>query len=231
MTKIKYWRVGGCVRDAILGVRSKDIDYAVEAPSYEAMVQDIKDKGGLIFLETPKYLTVRAKMNGEASDYVLCRKDGAYYDNRHPESVEPGTILDDLSRRDFTMNAIAQDSDTGWYYDPFHGLDDINNKLIRCVGKTEDRFNEDALRMLRALRFSITKGFSLHDDIVDCLEYDVKLVDKIGTISTDRVREELRKCFAFDTKRTILLLNHYFMLSPAIFNNHNIWLEPTSKDP
>jgi tRNA nucleotidyltransferase (CCA-adding enzyme) len=95
---IEYFKVGGFVRDAILGVKSKDIDYAVQAPSYEAMAADIVARGGKIFYEKPEYLTIRAKMNGEDADFVLCRKEGAYSDARHPDKVEPGTIDDDLAR-------------------------------------------------------------------------------------------------------------------------------------
>ena len=225
---IKYWKVGGCVRDNLLGIKSKDIDYAVEAPSYQDMVNDIKNKGGKIFLEKPEYFTVRALLNKEACDYVLCRKDGVYHDGRHPESVEPGTISDDLTRRDFTMNAIAQNADTEEYYDPFNGQQDIRNRLVRCVGFAEDRFKEDYLRLLRAVRFAITKNFTLHNDIIHCLN-DYEIVGNLANISTDRVREELYKCFAHNTFKTLRVLNYYSYLSGAIFYNHNIWLEPTTR--
>src|SRR5579859_2576372 len=145
-----FYLVGGYVRDKILGIPSKDLDYSVEAASYEEMRQSIIDRGGTILLETPNFFTIRARIGKEVSDYVLCRKDGAYSDSRHPDSVEHGTLHDDLARRDFTMNAIAIDSD-GNYIDPFNGISDIKNKLIRCVGNAQDRFDEDALRMLRAI--------------------------------------------------------------------------------
>lgn len=126
MSSIKFYQVGGSVRDSFIGLKSKDIDYAVEAPSFDAMREAIKERGGEIFLETPQFLTIRANVPGMgACDYVLCRKDGEYVDGRRPETVTAGTILDDLARRDFTMNAIAIAED-GTILDPFDGRKDIS---------------------------------------------------------------------------------------------------------
>ena len=106
---IQYYEVGGAVRDRIRGARSKDVDFAVEADSYQAMVDDIKNRGGFIFLESPQHLTVRARMPliGPA-DFVLCRSDGRYIDGRHPETVTPGDIYDDLARRGRLVNGEPQ---------------------------------------------------------------------------------------------------------------------------
>ncbi len=102
---VKIYLVGGSIRDQLLGLKSKDLDYAVEAGSYEEMRDYIKENGK-IFLETPEYLTIRAHLkNGEPADFVLCRKDGEYSDGRRPDKVTPGTLYDDLARRDFTVNA------------------------------------------------------------------------------------------------------------------------------
>jgi len=227
---IKAYLVGGFVRDRILGKASKDYDYAVVAPSYDAMVNWIKGRGK-VFIEKPEYLTVRAKLHGggESADFVLCRKDGAYADGRRPDSVEPGTIYDDLARRDFTMNAIAMDDETGKYIDPHGGYEDIGKNIIRCVGDARQRFAEDALRMLRALRFSITKNMIVSSDIYATFDDD-ELTEKLRTsVSVDRKREELTKAFAADTVGSMKLLLQFPKLTDACFNSSKLWLMPTTR--
>lgn len=221
---IKFYEVGGSIRDELLGFKSKDKDYCVEAPSYEDMRDEVIRRGGIIYLEKPEYLTIRAKVLpfGDC-DFVLCRKDGSYYDGRHPDSVEPGTILDDLRRRDFTVNAIAKD-ENGNLIDPHNGLQDINDRLLRCVGVAKDRFEEDRLRVIRAIRFSITKKLTIHGSIDSCLYLNPELLDLKG-ISVDRLRVELLKCFEFDTARTLQELRFYNLLT--IFDNNPLWLKPT----
>ena len=226
---IKHYLVGGAVRDRLMGVRSKDLDYAVEALSYTAMVEWIKERG-TIFLEQPQYWTVRAKLNGgEPADFVLCRKDGQYSDGRRPDSVEPGTLLDDLARRDFTVNAIAYDEANDAYIDPFNGRAYIEANILVCVGDARERFSEDALRLLRAIRFSITKGFELGTDIQGCLTHP-DLAERLAeTVSTERKREELERCFAFSTPRTLAALAQYPRIAEACFKNGGIWLLPTMR--
>lgn len=224
---MKIFEVGGAVRDRILGHKSKDHDFAVECESFQHMYDYVK-KIGHIYVSEPKYLTIRAKVNGIDSDYVLCRKDGTYAtDGRRPDYVEVGTIDDDLARRDFTVNAIAIAED-GTYYDPHDGIKDINYKLIRCVGVAADRFREDSLRILRALRFSITKQFTLDSEIKKCLE-NVELVNLLANVSVERIRDELHKAFKYDTLATLYLLASYPYVQHQIFHQKNLWLEPTLK--
>lgn len=237
--KAKFYQVGGCVRDALLGVKSKDIDFSVEAESYEAMraaivercggslndPEDCKLGGRIIKVEKPEFATIRAVdpvLGGV--DFVLCRKDGTYSDGRRPDSVEMGTLLDDLSRRDFTVNAIAR-ADDGLLVDPFHGQRDLSNNILRCVGDTERRMTEDALRILRAIRFSITKGFAFD------LKLDEFLSRKssarlLACVSIERVREELLKCFDADTYLTLTVLENYRHIREVIFSR-NLKLTPT----
>lgn len=226
---IKLYRVGGFVRDELLGVRSKDLDFAVEAPSYEAMVEYVRERGE-IYLESPQFWTVRAHIKGKLpADFVLCRKDGQYSDGRRPDSVSVGTLHDDLSRRDFTMNAIAVDEVSGEYIDPFNGRIDLSNRLIRCVGNAYDRFFEDSLRLLRAIRFKIVKGFKLHEDIVECLN-TVALAERLSAVSDERKREELHKCLAHNTPATLAILGEHSLISEAVFGSKKLWLMPTMKD-
>jgi tRNA nucleotidyltransferase (CCA-adding enzyme) len=220
----KFYLVGGAVRDKLLGLKPKDLDYACEAASYDEMRQAIVDMGGEIFLENQEFFTIRAKVPGMgAADFVLCRKDGKYTDGRRPETVEVGTLLDDLARRDFTVNAMAEASD-GSLVDPFHGQYDLQQKLLRCVGNAEHRFSEDHLRILRAIRFCVTKGFHLDWNISACL-YDKEIMKHLKDVSQDRVVEELRKCFKHNTKLTLDYLVKFSMLTDVFGNN--LWLEPT----
>jgi len=227
--KVKFYQVGGSVRDELMGVKSNDIDYAVEAPSFEHMRQAIIDRGGEIFLETPKYFTIRAKVPElGCTDYVLCRKDGGYSDGRRPDEVCAGTLLDDLSRRDFTINAIAKGED-GEIFDPFGGQIDIERRIIRCVGDTRERFKEDSLRLVRAFRFAITKDFSISNNIKRCLHSE-DILSGLKNVSTERIREELTKCFAYNTVWTIRMLCLYPEFMPIVINDENrIWLKPTTE--
>lgn len=231
MTETKFWKVGGAVRDVFLGVKSKDTDFAVEAPSFAAMREAIVARGGKIFLETPEFFTIRAKVPGlGAADFVLARKDGPYVDGRHPESVGIGTIEDDLARRDFTMNAIAQDVESRAITDPHAGQADIAEKLIRCVGDPFKRLNEDRLRIIRALRFMVQLGFAIHGHTASAIEGIIRVEgDKtFEAISTNRIRDELFKMFSVDTCQSITLLKHFNIIT--LLRLRGIWLCPTTKD-
>lgn len=226
-TKAKYYQVGGSIRDELLGLKSKDIDYTVEAPSYEAMKLDLICREADIFLEKPEYLTIRAKVPsmGGTCDFVLARRDGAYYDGRHPESVTPGSIYDDLARRDFTINAMARDLH-GTLIDPHGGERDCKGRVIRCVGTPEQRFSEDGLRMLRAIRFAITKEMVLETRIVECLNKPSFWEPRLKGVSVERIREELLKCFQHDTYRTLTTFDMYRQLRNYLFTG-KLWLRPT----
>lgn len=224
---VKFYKVGGCVRDEILGLKSKDIDFAVEAANYDAMKLAIEQRGGTIFLETPQHFTIRAKVPDlGAADFVLARKDGAYSDGRRPDSVEAGTLLDDLARRDFTMNAIAQ-SEQGELIDPFNGRDALSFKEIRCVGGV-DRLREDSLRMLRAIRFAVTKGFFLSFEIEEFLKDSHNAV-LLANVSQERIREEMNKAFAHDTLLTLWMLEKFPFIRDNIFSR-GLSLEATLKE-
>lgn len=236
--KPQFYKVGGCVRDKILGLVPKDIDFSVEALSFEHMkraivtrcggdhgnLEHMKIGGPFLKVEKPEFLTIRAidpVLGGV--DFVMARKEGAYSDSRHPDAVEPGTLFDDLARRDFTMNAIAE-SDSGEFVDPFGGIEDIRNQVIRCVGDAPKRFMEDKLRLLRAVRFHITKGFRLHETVIECLE---EMGSSLSGVSVERIREELLKCFEFDTLTTLNVLGQFPSLAESCFINRKLILKPT----
>jgi tRNA nucleotidyltransferase/poly(A) polymerase len=233
MPHIKVYEVGGAVRDRILGIPNKDIDFAVEAPSYDHMREFILERGR-IYLENPEFFTIRAHIDRMFpgapldADFVLCRKEGTYTDGRRPDEVFVGTIYDDLARRDFTINAIAINMDTGEILDPYNGIKDIERGLIRCVGNPEARFKEDALRMVRALRFSVTKHMGIHESIARILrsEHNVKL---LRNVSEDRKKDELIKMFKYDTLSSLRLLESFPKLSEYLFEDGSLWLKPTNE--
>lgn len=210
---MKFYTVGGCIRDEIIGRNSNDIDYSVEG-SYDELYEYLIDNDYKILLEKKEFLTIKAKKNNKTVDFVICRKDGFYSDYRHPDNVKLGTIYNDLSRRDFTMNAIAKDVNNN-YIDPYFGKLDIKNKLIRCVGNI-DRLKEDSLRMIRALRFHIILNFKLHDDIIKAL-HDDEYVNLLHFINENRICYELTKCFAYNTYKTLYTLNQYPKICKIIF--------------
>lgn len=239
---VNLYLVGGAVRDKIRGVESKDFDFAVEAPSYELMRQWITGHGFEIFVDSPKYFTIRARipagfswkfadmeLQGQTFDFTLCRKERGYSDGRHPDVVEVGTIYDDLARRDFTMNAIAL-SASGEFIDPFGGITDIENKWICCVGTSpwdmEQRLEEDGLRVLRALRFSIQLGFNIDGIIESFIHRDASKV--LNKISDDRIRDELGKMFKIDPYNSIHILGYYDSVANHVFEYRGLWLIPTT---
>lgn len=226
--KAKFYQVGGSVRDELLGLESKDLDYAVETSSFSGMRDAILERGGELFLESPQYFTIRARVPGlGACDFVLCRKEGAYSDGRHPASVERGTIYDDLARRDFTINAIAKAED-GTLLDPHNGQADLESRLLFCVGDPRERFSEDGLRMLRAIRFAITKELTITPEIEELLQNEDFFIPRLAGVSIERIREELHKCFAYDTQATLIELIWFADLRRHLFSLKGLWLKPTT---
>lgn len=227
---IRLFEVGGCVRDGLLGLSSKDVDFAVEAPSFEAMKEHIESEGLKIFLSKPEFLTIRAgvpkghplRKRCKDADFVLCRKDGPTFDGRRPEFVEPGTIFDDLARRDFTVNAIARCAETGEIIDPHGGRIDLELRELNFVGDGEERIKEDALRILRGIRFSITKGLTI---VEPCLFND-HIPD---SVSNERIREELNKMLAHNTMAVLQVFEDFPILRESIFLRPGLSLEATMK--
>lgn len=152
--------VGGCVRDSLLGIPPHDYDAATSALPRETE----KACAGLRCVETGlKHGTVTVLSGGLPVEVTTFRKDGTYSDHRHPDRVEfTPDLEEDLARRDFTVNAMAWGEDG--LIDLFGGQDDLQNRLIRCVGDPDRRFEEDALRLLRGLRLAAQLGFDLHPD-------------------------------------------------------------------
>ena len=229
---IRIFEVGGSIRDMLLGKENKDRDFCAVAPSWDALLKWCETNMSKIFLVTPEFFTVRGFMGGQPIDIVLCRKDGPSSDGRHPDEVTPGTLEDDLRRRDFTINALAIEVDNnlnhvGEIIDLFGGQEDINRRQLRCVGNTHDRLQEDGLRLLRAARFIITKTVNPDEELQHALETSIWWQWLEETVSTERIREELHKMFKHDTQATMKFL--VWNCNPAacrrLFSG-DLWLKP-----
>ncbi|UVG35243.1 tRNA nucleotidyltransferase [Microbacterium phage Cece] len=239
MTDIQMYLVGGAVRDELLGLPSKDLDYTVTVDgvgtvedAWDAMRDHLSSEGFHIFLETPEYQTIRAKFpKGHehekiTADFVLARKEGPYSDGRRPDWVKPGTLEDDLRRRDFTVNALAKAED-GTIIDLFGGQDDLSRMILRAVGDPKDRLLEDPLRAYRALRFAITKGFKI-DYLLRVAMRTVSILDKMeSSVAAERIKDELHRAFAHDPTGTILMLANEYPYLLGIMERKGIWLRPT----
>lgn len=235
------YEVGGKVRDEILGLQSKDVDF-VAVPN-QILLRDYTEASDMfqvlsdyltaekfeIFLETPHCFTIRARFpKGHryegVADFVMSRKEVGYVPGTRTPIIKPGCLYDDLERRDFTLNALAKD-ENGNIIDFFNGYDDLMNGILKTPLDTQVTFDDDPLRILRAIRFSITKGFIIPDEMSDVIKhYDIE--DKMGVVSDERIREEMLKCFKWNTLMTIEALNKFPKLKTYIFSR-GMWLKPT----
>jgi len=186
--------VGGAVRDYFI----KQSGWSSEEPhdfdlATDALPSEIQNLFPHTVPTGIDHGTVTIICSDQHYEITTYRKDGKYSDGRRPDVIEPvRDIEEDLSRRDFTMNAIAYDPLKKTYQDPFAGAVDIGNKTVCCVGSAKDRFSEDGLRILRAIRFAAKFGFSLSKDIIKSFK-DAKIIDMLDKISAERIRDELTK--------------------------------------
>lgn len=190
--------VGGSVRDHILGRRSDDCDITTSATPSEikAVFSDLRTIDTGI-----KHGTVTVIFEGEQYEVTTYREDGEYLDNRHPSSVSfTRSLSSDLSRRDFTVNAMAYNHKEG-YTDLFGGMDDLNNKIIRAVGDAEKRFTEDALRILRAVRFASVLGFTIEKNTAGAAREKKHLLQGI---SKERVFVEWQKLLGGENAYSVI---------------------------
>ena len=179
------WAVGGCVRDALLNTSPTDWDVATSAQPHAVL----KAFSGLPTIQTGiTHGTVSVIVEGVPYEVTTYRRDGAYTDHRHPDQVRFLTEIEgDLARRDFTINAMAYHPERG-LVDPFHGAADLSARLIRCVGDPDQRFKEDGLRLLRALRFASRLRFTLEPATSASLHSNKRL---LVHIAPERIQKEL----------------------------------------
>lgn len=192
--------VGGCVRDSILGIRPNDYDITTNAKPKDIIdiFKDFKTINNGI-----KHGTVGVIIDKEVYEITSYRIDGEYEKNRKPKEVVFTTnIIEDLKRRDFTINAIAYNDRVG-IVDKFNGIRDIKRKIVQTVGNPDDRFNEDGLRLIRAIRFSSKLNFDIE---VNTLKSIYKNANIIKNISKERITEEFTKMIISDNPQDIILL-------------------------
>jgi len=235
----QIFKVGGCVRDRLLEVDSKDIDFTFVLDNLDRTVEEgfqlmtdwLNHYEFTIFLSTPECFTIRAKFpkdhqyEGLVADFVLARKEVGYVEGTRRPILVLGTLEDDLIRRDFTLNAMAED-ENGNLIDLFGGQEHLRRGLLKTPLDCKVTFDDDPLRIIRAIRFCITKGFWMGpymDGIIQ--DYDYK--NKMSVVSIERIREELLKCFKHDTLKTLKTLHEYPALRNYIFESNILWLKPT----
>ncbi|MGN0452717.1 MAG: CCA tRNA nucleotidyltransferase [Ruminococcus sp.] len=188
--------VGGCVRDSIMGKLPQDWDFSTNA-SPDEITACFEDYNTITVGK--KYGTIAVVSEGETYEITTYRRDGAYSDSRHPDEVTfSSSIEDDLSRRDFTINSIAYSEDRG-YIDPYGGIEDIKKKLIRATGDPYIRFAEDALRIIRGVRFASSLGFDVEENTDEAMHM---LSSTLSQVHPQRLKKELMGIimgdFAFD---------------------------------
>jgi poly(A) polymerase len=248
LTKYQIYYVGGFVRDKLLGIESNDIDFCFVCledhknltieHGFQIMKEWLIHEGYTIFLETPSMLTIRAKIpenslnSGKTADFVLARKEISYDDNSRQPIITLGTLEDDLIRRDFTVNAMAMDLD-GNIIDLFGGIKDLKNKVLKTPRDAKLTMMDDPLRILRALRFCITKQFAIDPTIINAIMQQ-NIQDKLFTVvSQDRIREELTKMFKYSTSRTLRLIYKLDRIASTTFMDrlfeNGLWLKPTNE--
>ena len=177
--------VGGCVRDVIMEITPQDWDICTSA-----LPEEVLELFPGSVPTSIRHGTVTVVIGSKSSEVTTFRTEGDYRDHRRPDSVTfVSDLITDLSRRDFTMNAIALSAD-GMIADPFDGVSDIAKRTIRCVGEPKLRFTEDALRMFRALRFSARLGFTIEYDTMQAIEQCAPLA---AELAPERVRDEIEK--------------------------------------
>lgn len=205
------YAVGGCVRDSILGRVPDDWDITTSAKP-----EDIKKLFKRTIDTGIEHGTVTVMLEAEGFEVTTYRIDGEYEDSRHPKEVTfTSNLREDLRRRDFTINAMAYNDEVG-LVDIFEGISDIEKKIIRCVGDAKERFTEDALRMMRAVRFSAQLGYSIDEGTKEAIK---ELAPTLQKISAERVQVELVKLvtsnnpdylkIAFETGITAIVLPEF----------------------
>ena len=193
--------VGGVVRDLFRGKESKDVDFTTNAPPH--IVQKIFRK---TIPTGIKHGTITVLINQEAFEITTYRSEGKYKDARRPDSITfRSSLLEDLSRRDFTINALAYDPLKKELVDAFNGLKDLAEKKICTIGKAEERFCEDGLRSIRACRFTASLEYTLEENTAKALE-DVRVQNRTSQVAIERFTEELWK--GFSSRKVSAMIEH-----------------------
>ena len=205
----RAYLVGGCVRDMLLGVKPKDYDVVSDATPeqvariFPEVIDNLGTQFGVSVIPT----------EGGPVEVAMFRKEEGYSDGRRPDSVKPGTLEEDAMRRDFTINGLYFDPQSGQVIDLVNGTEALNRKLIRAIGNPEARFKEDHLRMLRAVRFAARFGFSIEKRTAEAIK---DLAHLIRYVSVERVAQELLKILLSSRSELGIRLMHELNLMKFI---------------
>lgn len=216
------YAVGGCIRDSILGRIPDDWDITTSADPYQ-----IKELFGRTIDTGIKHGTVTVMLDKEGFEVTTYRIDGEYEDGRHPKEVTfTANLIEDLKRRDFTINAMAY-NETNGLVDAFHGLEDMEQKVIRCVGCAKERFREDALRMMRAVRFSAQLGCRIEAETAKAMK---ALAANLSQISAERIQAELTK-LALSPHPEYLRIAYETGITAVVLPEFDCLMETEQKSP
>lgn len=243
--KFKFFEVGGYIRDYFLGYKSKDIDYTAcpiaedlgqlnPEKTLKSLEEYLIDLGYSIKLVKKETFTIKASFpmghkHIGVADFVLARKEIGYIKGTRTPEVVIGTLADDLQRRDFTINAIAR-NEQGVIIDLFKGEKDLIDKILRTPIDPVRSFNDDPLRILRGIRFCVTKRLSLSREVIETIKtFDHQVMKE--KVSGDRVRQELTKMFQYDTPKTLFWMTWLLTINPELYQEvmRHFWLLPTNK--
>ena len=202
----KSFLVGGCVRDILLNIEPHDYDISTDATP-----ENIKSIFNKVYTVGEKYGTIGVVYDSSIVEVTTFRKDGQYFDNRHPNNVIfSKDEKDDIMRRDFTINSLMYDPHENKILDLVNGMEDISNKIIKCIGNPEERFSEDYLRILRAIRFSLKYNFNIEKNTKSSI---INNNNNINNICIERIFSELSKILVNPNKENSLdLLDSFGLL-------------------
>jgi tRNA nucleotidyltransferase (CCA-adding enzyme) len=224
---IRIFEVGGSIRNELMGLPANDRDFSVLSPDYDTIKQFLIEHKAKIYQERPQFVSIRANLEPfGAVDFTLARKESFYTDGRHPDSVSPADCIeDDLARRDFRFNAMAREVGSEKIIDPYDGASDIHNCIIQSVRNAADRFDEDRLRIFRAMRFACQLNFEISDEIHNAID-QFKSIKHFESVSSERMQIELNKTFSSDWMKAIGIIQKH----PHLWNvikDKRIWFKPT----
>jgi tRNA nucleotidyltransferase/poly(A) polymerase len=231
---IEFFLCGGAVRDILLGTAPKDKDFVmITEKSMDEVISELqKSSNGKtvrIYQVKPQFQTIMCRINDENIDLAFPRKDEneAYSMHRFKGATRIGDLFTDSSRRDYTINAMYMNKE-GEILDFQNGMEDIRTKTLRVVGNPDERFKEDPLRILRAVRLSITLGFDIEEETKMALAWNKNLLCG-GFLSNDRIKTEINMALKIDPVKTINLLNDLELLAVLNMKDENFKIELTNR--
>jgi len=240
----KLFEVGGCVRDEFLGIQSDDIDFTFVADDltlsvdegFSNMTKWLEKEKFKIFLSTPEMFTIRAKFPDSigirknlVADFVMARKEIGYTEGTRRPILKLGTLEDDLIRRDFTVNAMAKDED-GKIIDLFNGEKHLSEGILDTPLDPMVTFMDDPLRMIRAMRFSITKDLKIAPRVWEAISQPGLIQKMKETTSQERIAVEITKAMKFDTLKTLRIIAKVDDHAPGFLEailGKGLWFKPT----